>query len=150
MYTIRRFTTSVRAEASSYGDVPHSEEAYAGAGVLKDLSDAEAVEIPLILARYVALRAWTLRSERAAPAAVIAHALSAALEHLSAVPGEWLEGEILGEALRGGRGHRPLALLEAAAVAAEERGHHHGARTLREAVRRRPLGGDGSPSRSLS
>lgn len=138
MYTIPRCTTSVRNDSPLYGLVPRRDEAYAAAGVLHDLAAAPDAELPIILARYAALRAWTLRSERA-PAAVVAHALSAAAEHLASVEGEWRERRLLREALRGGVGQRPLTSLWAAAAAAEEAGHPHGARALREAVHRHRL-----------
>lgn len=149
MYTNRQYTTCVHDGAARYDEGPVPAEEFAGAGVLRDLSNAEASEMPLILARYAALRAWILRShgERGA---VATHALTAAREHLLATADEWAERELLGAALDAGRSARALELLDDAAHAAAARGHHEGARAIRETVHRARWwqGGFPPPSRS--
>lgn len=135
MYTNRQYTTTVRDGAVHYGEGTVPSEEFAGAGVLHDLSRAKAAEMPLILARYAALRAWVLRSD-GDRGPVAAHALSAARQHLLGTDVEWGERDLLAAALAAGNGARALDLLDAAARAAAARGHEHGARAIREAVHR--------------
>lgn len=149
MYTSRQYTTRVRDGTAPYEDGPFPAEEFAGAGVLRDLSDAEASEMPLILARYAALRAWILRA-RGERGVVAAHALTAAREHLLATDDEWAERELLAAALDAGSSAHALELLDAAAHAAAARGHDQGARAIRETVHRALWwqGGFPPPSRS--
>lgn len=149
MYTHRRYTISVRDLPGRYGDGVVSPEDFPGAGALRDLTDAPESEVPLILARYAALRAWELGWHEAG-GPVSTHALHAALEHLSATCGGWAERELLEEALNAGSPRESLRLLEAAADAAAALGHRHGARSLREAVHRARWRSSGFPPPSPS
>lgn len=147
MYTHRRYTISVRAGAARYGGRPIPSEDFPGAGVLDDLADAVDADIPLILARFAALRAWVLATDTPPdqePDEVTRHALSAALEHLAATEDGWRENELLRGAVTGPRAES-LKLLAAAAAAAERIGHEHGGRALREAVHRARWSAGGFP-----
>lgn len=143
MYTHRRYPTSVRSPAGRYGDLPFPAQGQPGAGALRDLTVAPTAEIPLIVARYAALRAWILCHDRtrdacdaADHAALRRHALSAAIEQLDATTGEWPELGMLRDAMADPRATRAARLMESAATAAEALGHAHGARALRESVHR--------------
>lgn len=141
MYTHKRYTSVVRDSASRYGHGPIPAEEHPGARVLRDLRHAPTPEIPLILARYTALRAWSLRGGAAGArladqGAVSKHAVSAAMAHLDATAEEWPEAHLLGDALAQPDGKEALSLLASAAAAADALGHVHGARALREAVYR--------------
>lgn len=151
MYTHRQYTIGVRDDAPRYGERPVPDEEFAGAGVLHDLTDAEASEMPLILARYATLRAWVMRAD-GERGPVAAHALIAAREYLLATDteGDRTEAEILGTALAAGTTARALDLLTAAADAAASRGHDHGARAIRQVVHRARWSLDGLPPPSRS
>lgn len=143
MYSHKRYPTRIRAPASHYGDLPLPAQGQPGAEALRDLAMAPTTEIPLILARYAAVRAWALCHDRARHtgdaadhAAVESHALSAAIEQLEATDGGWPELKMLRAALAGASATRTARFMESAAAAAEALGHLHGARALREAVHR--------------
>lgn len=152
----------VRAAGARYGQPAVPEEPFPGSGVLQDLSLAPDREVPLILARYAALRAWALRVgpwEPGDPAepAVVEHALSAARAHLAATAEHWPEAALLDRVLEGlaGAGLEPgrageLTLLGDAARASEKLGHVHGARALREAAHRARWRAGAYPPASLS
>lgn len=166
MYTLKRYTMRVRAAGSRYGEPAVPEESFTCAGVLRDLSDAPDHDVPLILARYAALRAWVLRcrpwdTREPEDPVVVEHALSAARAHLAATAAAWPEARVLEVALaratRAGcdPGGDPdvagqLALLEEAARAADVLGHVHGARALRQAAHRVRWRASGFPPSSLS
>lgn len=139
MYSHPRYTIAVRDagghdHGAGFGSaVP--DEAFPAALVLRDLPSVPEPEIPLVLARFAALRAWALRLEGADPT-VQSHAVSAAEAHLAAVPEGWIEGAAL-SALAAGSAE--VARLEEAAAAAGARGHRHGERALRQAVHRARL-----------
>lgn len=162
MYTIKRYTMRVRATGARYGEPAVPEEPFPCSEVLHDLSDAPDRDVPLILARYAALRAWVLRvrpwdtGEPEEPS-VVEHALSAARAHLGATAAVWPEGLLLERALA--RAPRDvadpdvaggLALMEEAAIAAESLGHVHGARALRQVAHRVRWRASGYPPSSLS
>lgn len=156
MYSHMRYTTRVRDGAARYGGAPVPSEDFPGAGAFQELAGAATTEIPLIVARYTALRAWALSVE-AGDAAVVEHALSAALEHLAATDDGWAEKAPLTAALADRSGPcagRPragsLALLLEAAECAERLGHGQGARALREAVHRARWATGSFPPPSLS
>ena len=90
MYSIRRDPGLVRDGGAPYGPGPSPSETFQAEGVLDDLVEVPADDVPLVLARYAALRAWLLRSEAAARA-LVRHARSAAWEHLRATPPDWSE-----------------------------------------------------------
>lgn len=141
MYSHRRYLTSVRSRKSRYGERPFPADTPPAEGALLDLATAPTPEIPLIIARYAALRAWTLchdsgsRAERGRDA-VESHALSAAVEQLESTSGDWAELELLRKALARPGATRTARVMDAAAAAAAAMGHVHGARALREAVLR--------------
>lgn len=142
MYTHRRYIKSVHDGSSRYGDGagryghgPLPSEEHPGARALRDLTLAAEEEIPHITARFAAVRAWTLR-RTTADAAVVDHAVSAALAHLDAATSDWSEGSLLRAALSSPDAGDALSLLVTAADAAESLGHLHGAHALREAVHR--------------
>lgn len=149
MYTNRRYTGSVRDGTPRYGEGPVPTELYPAARVLDDLGHATDPDVPRILARYAALRAWLLGSGPA-PTPESRHAASAALQHLGALAPDWPERPLL-ERLLGapGRGHAPQ-LLDRAATTAEAAGHGHGARALREAAHRARWRATGYPPPSPS
>lgn len=97
MYTHRQYKRSVRDGAPHYG-TPFPSEEFPGAGALQDLASAPESEIPLVLARYAALRAWGLARE-GEPDEVLSHAVSAALAHLEALADRWTEKVLLRDAL---------------------------------------------------
>lgn len=141
MYSHRRYLTSVRSRKSRYGGPPFPAGSPPAEGALRDLVTAPTAEIPLIIARYAALRAWTLchgsgRRGDEARGAVETHALSAAVEQLEATSGDWPELALLRQALSRPGATRAARVMEAAAAAAAAMGHVHGARALREAVLR--------------
>lgn len=141
MYIHNRYTTAVRDGASHYGHGPIPAEEHPGAGVLRDLRHAADPEIPLILARYTALRAWSLLGHAVGSTpsdreAVADHAVSAAMAHLDATADGWPEAHLLRDALAHPDAKEALRLLASAAGAAAALGHVHGARALREAVYR--------------
>lgn len=147
MYTQRQYTSSVRDPAGRYDGGATPSEDFPGAGVLRDLSDASTPDIPLILARYAALRAWSLGPHHAGDP-VARHALSAAREHLAATAAtaaDWSEKVLLEQALDDPDGGRALRCLEAAADAAASLGHRHGAHALREAAHRARWRSSGFP-----
>lgn len=135
MYTTHQYTTAVHDGTARYGEGPLPAEEFAGAGALNDLSRAETTDVPLILARYAALRAWLLATTGVG-GPVATHAMMAALEHLAATAEDGTEPDLLRAALAAGDGGPGLELLERAGRAAAARGHEHGAHALREAVRR--------------
>lgn len=132
MYTPSEGTTAVRDASVPYGNMPTPSERFAGETVLDDLASAPSQDIPLILARYAAVRAWSLLRERHAPA-VTAHALTAARAHLDGTDPEWAEGVLLRQLLTA---PDPRPLLDRAAEAARASGHAAGARALRQAGHR--------------
>ena len=141
MYTYKRYTTGVRDSGTRYGEMVPAEP-FPGAGALRDLSGASCTETPRILARYAALRAWSLQEEGAA-VTVVRNARSAARAHLASAADGWPEAarwmSVLGAGRRAARGagrSAALAALDAAADHAAEHGHDHGARAIREAVHR--------------
>lgn len=141
MYSHRRYLTSVRSGKSHYGDHPLPADSQPANGALRDLATAPEAEIPLIVARFAALRAWTLCHGSGprgygARGAVESHALSAAVEQVEATVGEWPELALLRQALGRPGATRTVRLMEAAATAAAALGHVHGARALQEAVLR--------------
>lgn len=149
----------VRAAGAPYGDPAVPEEPFSGAAALWDLSGAPDSDIPLILARYAALRAWVLHTGVCGEG-VAEHALSAARAHLTALAGDGPdgpEGRLLDSALVAALepvsdrafGHA-LSLLESAARCADGRGHSHGARALREAAHRARWWLSGYPPASFS
>ncbi len=149
MYTHRRYSIRVRDGAGRYGADPLPAEEHPGAGALQDLRGAASHEIPLILARYAALRAWSLQFH-SAPAVVTDHALSAAAAHLDATAEGWAENPLLREALLAPHEGAVLDLLISAAAAADGLGHVHGARALREVVHRARWRAGGYPPASPS
>lgn len=142
MYSHRRYLTSVRSRKSRYGDPLFPAGSPPAEAALRDLSTAPTAEIPLILARYAALRAWTLchgsgrRGDGSRRGAVESHALSAAVEQLESTSGDWPELALFRQALARPGAARTARVMEAAAAAAAVMGHVHGARALREAVLR--------------
>lgn len=162
MYNLTRYTMRVRAAGARYGQPAVPEEPFPGSGVLQDLSGAPDHEVPLILARYAALRAWSLwvgpwESGEPEEPAVVEHALSAARAHLAATAELWPEAAVLDRVMEGltGSGLEPgqagaLTLLADAARAADALGHVHGARALREAAHRARWRAGGYPPASLS
>lgn len=153
MYIHRQYTRSVRDGAPPYGEAAVPSEEFPGAGALQDLATAAESEVPLVLARYAALRAWALlrAGERTD---VVRHAMTAALEHLAAIGDAWPEKGLLREALlREARLRETLPsldLLRQAAARADSLGHRHGARSLRESVHRAGGSLEWVPPRSLS
>jgi hypothetical protein len=137
--------TRVRDPRWPYGEPPVPAEEFAGEGVLLDLPGAILTDVPLIMARYAALRAWALAGNRGP---VGAHAASAARAHLGSVGPGWREGTLLRRLLDGAR---PAGrLLDEAAAEASARGHSAGARALRQAAYRARWGGTGFPPPSSS
>lgn len=132
MYAHTRYTAGVRDGRAPYGEPAFPAEVFPGEEVLLDLPGAPRSELPLILARFAALRAWTLTATDAAPA-LVEHAATATREHLRALDPAWREGILLRALERGGSA---AALLEEAAGEAAAAGHRHGARALREAAHR--------------
>ncbi len=159
MYNLKRYTMRIRDPGPRYGEPAVPEEPFAESTVLRDLAGATDSEIPRILARYAAIRAWSMAT---APVGTFAeeatdHALSAARAHLGdrcdagAEEAALLEGalEAAARPRRTAEGGG-LALLEAAARAAEAAGHIHGARALRETAHRARWRASGFPPSSLS
>jgi hypothetical protein len=138
----------IRDGGAGYTPGPVPSETYPAEGVLDDMVGADPDAIPLILARYAALRAWILERE-GAPTALVRHARSAARAHLAATPAEWPERVPLETLLRRRSGGASAALLEAA-KRARSAGHAAGARALRQAAQRArwPDGGWPRPSPS--
>lgn len=140
MYSHRRYLTSVRSRKSHYGDRPFPADSPPAEGALRDLATAPTPEIPLIIARYAALRAWTLchggRAGDKTRGAVESHALTAAIEQLESTSGDWPDLALLRKALARPGATRSARDMDAAAAAADALGHVHGARALREAVLR--------------
>lgn len=122
--------TGVRDLRARYGEQPGAPEAFTAEAVLEDLRHASDADLPLVLARYAAVRAWALRGEGSDAAE---HAVSAAEAHLAAADPAWPEGPLLRRLLGDGRAG---PLLEEAAARAAARGHEAGARALRSAALR--------------
>jgi hypothetical protein len=120
----------VRERGGRYGEQPIPSERFPAEGVLEDLRHAPEHDLPLIVARYAALRAWMLaRGDEA----VAGHAVAAADTHLDAIGPDWTEGSWLRHLVDGSTAVRAL---EHAAREAAGRGHVAGARSLRQAAHR--------------
>ncbi len=135
MYSHKRYSIRIRDGVGRYGDDPGPAEEHPGAQALQDLPGAAVHHIPLIVARYAAVRAWSLHFQ-SAPAVVVEHATSAATAHLQATGSGWVENEMLRQAVEAPGDSAVLDLLLSAATAADAVGHVHGARALRELVHR--------------
>jgi hypothetical protein len=138
MYTIHASNGTVRDGRPPYAARTDEPERYPAERVLRDLSRArQAREVPAILARYAALRAWLLAAGPPDPAerALARHARLTASAHLDAASGPWAEGSLLQELiepeLAPGAG---WALLGKIATAAERAGHFHGALAARQSA----------------
>jgi hypothetical protein len=134
MYFHQRYTVSVRDGAPRY-PAPSPSDAFPAAGVLDDLRTVPVPDLPLVLARYTALRSWLLRYGDAAPA-LVGHAGSAADAHLDGLPPDGDARAGLDALLDARTTAEAVAALETAADAAEASGHAAGARTLRQAAHR--------------
>ena len=105
MYSHKRYSIRIRDGVGRYGDDPGPAEEHPGAQALQDLPGAAVHHIPLIVARYAAVRAWSLHFQ-SAPAVVVEHATSAATAHLQATGSGWVENGDAASGRRGTRGQR--------------------------------------------
>jgi hypothetical protein len=135
MYTINALTGTVRDPEAHYGAGDPGRERYPAEIVLRDLRRARGDrEVPLILARYAAVRAWLLSTAASDPA-LAAHARLTAGAHLDAAPQDWPERPLLRCLLDPAHDvTAPWDLLVEIATAAEAAGHTAGALAARQAA----------------
>jgi hypothetical protein len=141
MYTFRIATSKVSDPRARYGARAPEPEEFPAEIVLRDLRRArDDDEVPVILARYAAFRAWLLGTA-ASDSALVGHARVTAAAHLDAAPQEWPEGPLFRQLLDPpASGPTSWDLLIGIAGAAERAGHVDGALAARlgawaEAVR---------------
>lgn len=122
------FTTAaprVRDEGAAYGPHEVDRDAFPAARVLEDLPRAPGDEIPLVLARYAALRYWLLRREGSEPA-LTRHARKTARAYLAALD-DPAHARSLGRLVEAGS---TGSGIQDAAIMAEQAGHREGAYAL--------------------
>jgi hypothetical protein len=128
MYRLNPSNREVREARSHYGPGSPEPERFPAELVLRDLGGAHGeAAAPLILARYVVLRAWLL-AETGLESHFLAHARAAALAHLAAIPATCPEGPLLRRLVNGAMDAdmapgEATELLLGIATAAEEAGH---------------------------
>jgi hypothetical protein len=134
MYTLNTGTEMVRDSRAHYAPGAPDPERYPGEMVIRDLRRVRADwEVPIILARYAAIRAWLIGTEPT-DAGLADHARLTAHAYLDAVP-EWPEGPIIRRLLApDAPSHSPWELLGEIAIAAEAAGHVDGALAARQAA----------------
>jgi hypothetical protein len=138
MYSFNASNRTVRDLRATYPDRAPDPERFPAELVLRDLCRSlPDGAVPLIVARYAALRAWLLRGAAPEPA-FREQARAAATAHLDAADRDWTEGRLLRRLLEPGRpgdpGAEPWELLAQVASAAEAAGHLDGALAARTAA----------------
>jgi hypothetical protein len=130
----------VRERQARYRPGGGEEERFPGELALDDLRTVPEDEVPLVLARYAAIR-FRLLAGIPAPPPLLDHAGAAAAAQLRTTPEHWPERVLLWELLEPAPRVAPQVvaekeaeLLEAVGRAAEGWGHRHGAYAARHAA----------------
>jgi hypothetical protein len=136
MYAFNAFDPArmVHHPRPRYGARPPEPERFPAELVLRDLGRAHGdAEVPLILARYAAMRAWLLNGDPA-EVSLLAHARVTAAAYLDASPEQWPERPLLRRLLEAESCPEPWGLLAQVGGAAEAAGHLDGALAAHQAA----------------